>query len=301
MSLKDAQHKLSTDISTLYETYLLISKNRQYFNELDVALLQQHLLHIYHSLLKVQSQLGTLPNVEELGLPLSSSQVPAPDPHHGEEPGDLFSVPGIPEAQPAKEEAEAPEQPELVPPVKEPVAETPPAPPREEPVQEPEPADAVTETPADPATDIPEPTLDDLEKLTREQEARDEEAAAKTVPAESPAPEAQPSAPAGKDESSLSLLDKLTANIRTSDVYEKIAREQLSLKQAINLNKKIAFVNNLFNENTVEYAKAIERLNSASGLHEALRHFSELKHQYNWNNENPLVRDLEQLIEKRYS
>ena len=69
--------------------------------------------------------------------------------------------------------------------------------------------------------------------------------------------------------------------MRTPDVYEKIAREQQqSLKQAINLNKKIAFVNNLFNENTVEYAKAIEKLNASTTVHEALRYFNELKHQY---------------------
>jgi hypothetical protein len=98
----------------------------------------------------------------------------------------------------------------------------------------------------------------------------------------------------------LSLLDKLSASMRTPDVYEKIAREQQqSLKQAINLNKKIAFVNNLFNENTVEYAKAIEKLNASTTVHEALRYFNELKHQYSWSNENILVKELESLIEKR--
>lgn len=73
-----------------------------------------------------------------------------------------------------------------------------------------------------------------------------------------------------------------------------------NLKAGITLNKKIAFVNELFKENTVEYAKAIDRLNSSADLNEALRYFNELKHHYAWNNDNELVVDLEQLIQKRF-
>ena len=153
-----------------------------------------------------------------------------------------------------------------------------------------------------------EPTLDDLEKLMQAQELAEEQAKLNdeleafevqtTLPLEPVKPLVAEVTPVAE----VSLLDKLSAAMRTPDVVEKIAREQQqSLKQAINLNKKIAFVNNLFNENTVEYAKAIEKLNASSTLHEALRYFNELKHQYSWSNENALVKELEQLIEKRYS
>ncbi len=75
MNLKEVQNKLSSDISQLYETYQLISKSKQHFNELDVALLQQQLLHVYHSLLKVQSQMAQLPtNIEEL-FPAITEQI----------------------------------------------------------------------------------------------------------------------------------------------------------------------------------------------------------------------------------
>jgi hypothetical protein len=74
-----------------------------------------------------------------------------------------------------------------------------------------------------------------------------------------------------------------------------------NIKSAINLNKKIAFVNELFKENVVEYAKAIDRLNNAADLNDAFRIQNELKHQYQWENTNELVQDLERLIKRRFA
>ena len=73
-----------------------------------------------------------------------------------------------------------------------------------------------------------------------------------------------------------------------------------NIKGAINLNKKIALVKILFNENVVEYAKAIERLNNALDKTDAMRIYNEFKHQYQWDNENELVLDLEHLIKRRF-
>lgn len=74
-----------------------------------------------------------------------------------------------------------------------------------------------------------------------------------------------------------------------------------NIKSAINLNKKIAFVNELFKENVVEYAKAIERLNQATDRNDAFRIHNELKHLHNWDNNNELVIDLERLIKRRFA
>jgi hypothetical protein len=299
MNLKEVQNKLSADISQLYETYQLISKSKQYFNDLDVALLQQQLLHIYHSLLKVQGQMAQLPDNQELATP--SLLEPEIKQYEEEEitPLDI----AIAEVETAEITPE-----EVLLPLKETVVEL---------EQEPETLKTIEknteyevvetiETPK-PNTLVfdfnknAEPTLDDLEKLMEEKEIAEDQVpqVQATLPLETsdvkpnlvvePSPE-------------LSLLDKLSASMRNPDVYEKITREQQqSLKQAINLNKKIAFVNNLFNENTVEYAKAIEKLNASTTVHEALRYFNELKHQYSWSNENILVKELESLIEKRFA
>jgi hypothetical protein len=74
-----------------------------------------------------------------------------------------------------------------------------------------------------------------------------------------------------------------------------------SIKSAINLNKKISFVNELFKENVVEYAKAIDRMNNANDRNDAYRIYNELKHHYNWDNNHELVHDLERLIKRRFA
>lgn len=299
MNLKEVQNKLSADISQLYETYQLISKSKQYFNDLDVALLQQQLLHIYHSLLKVQGQLAQLPiNQEEVDTNLLEPEIKQ---YVNEEITPLEIA--IAEVETVKITPE-----EVLSPLTETVVELEQEPETLKTIEkhtEPEVVEKI-ETPK-PNTLVfdfnknDEPTLDDLEKLMEEKETVVDQVpqVQATLPLETsdvkpnlvvePSPE-------------LSLLDKLSASMRTPDVYEKISREQQqSLKQAINLNKKIAFVNNLFNENTVEYAKAIEKLNASTTVHEALRYFNELKHQYSWSNENLLVKELETLIEKRFA
>lgn len=306
MNLKEAQNKLSSDISQLYETYQLISKSKQHFNDLDVALLQQQLLYVYHSLLKVQGQLAQLPeNTDEITPALAAQVIKQ---HVVDEVTPLdIAIAEVETAQITPEEVLAPlteaeveleTEPETIASVEEhtePEIKTP-----EVEIVE------VEETPK-PNTLVfdfntnAEPTLDDLEKLMEEKELAEAEVpqVQATLPLETPKVEAKPVVEPTPE---LSLLDKLSASMRTPDVYEKIAREQQqSLKQAINLNKKIAFVNNLFNENTVEYAKAIEKLNASTTVHEALRYFNELKHQYSWSNENALVKELEGLIEKRFA
>lgn len=299
MNLKEVQNKLSADISQLYETYQLISKSKQYFNDLDVALLQQQLLHIYHSLLKVQGQLAQLPdNQEETAPNLLEPKIK----QYREEEITPLDI-AIAEVETVEINPK-----EVLLPLTETIVELEQEPETLKTIEkhiEPEVIETI-ETPK-PNTLVfdfnknVEPTLDDLEKLMEEKEVAEDQVSEvqATLPLETsdlkpnllvePAPE-------------LSLLDRLSASMRSPDVYEKITREQeQSLKQAINLNKKIAFVNNLFNENTVEYAKAIEKLNASTTVHEALRYFNELKHQYSWSNENILVKELESLIEKRFA
>lgn len=300
MDLNDAQQKMSTDIAQLYETYQLISKSKQQFNELDVALLQQQLLFVYRSLLQVQHSLAQMPKAPlEPVLPLTEA-IKEPLVIETKAPEILPQIPVV-----VQEEIE----------VEAPVLPAEPEPIKPEPIPP-----ATTGSLFDLDTSVSklnnvtenEPTLDDLEKLLEMAEQPATEKESKEAQDTSfkqdlsaysflTVTENKPVA-TEKAEAEMSLLDKLAATVRTTEVLEKIAREQQqSLKQAINLNKKIAFVNNLFNENTVEYAKAIEKLNSSSTVHEALRYFNELKHQYNWSNENVLVKDLEQLIEKRFS
>lgn len=100
----------------------------------------------------------------------------------------------------------------------------------------------------------------------------------------------------------ISLHEKLSSSAESKiGLADKLQQKVESLKSAISLNQKIAFVNVLFKENTVEYAKAIEKLNNANNVDEAMRYFTELKLHYDWENDNELVKSLQGLIEKRFA
>ena len=99
-----------------------------------------------------------------------------------------------------------------------------------------------------------------------------------------------------------SLNERIAQKMDGFQFTEKIVEPKIdSLKTAISLNKKIAFVNELFKENVVEYAKSIDKINGANNLSEAMLFWSEMKITHNWNNEHPLVKDLEKLIQRRFS
>lgn len=298
MSLKEAHQILSADINRLYETYTLISSNKHQFNDLDVALLQQQLLHVYHSLLKIQAQLSPLPvnnnQIEEI-LPMAGLK---PEPEANLTDNNLKPVP-----ETIKETAAPVVEPTVEPePIKEaevsaievPIVETVELQ-IEEPIRQ-APHTLTLELEAPPVITDNETTLDDLEAMLQDKELGEAVKVSQMIQQEIPTEKTQ-DAP-----TEMSVHEKLSANLKTSDLYDKISKsQQQSLKQSITLNKKIAFVNQLFNENTVEYAKSIEKLNASGSLHEALRYFNELKHQYNWSNEHVLVKELEQLVEKRFS
>jgi hypothetical protein len=99
-----------------------------------------------------------------------------------------------------------------------------------------------------------------------------------------------------------SLNDIIAQKLDGFQLSEKAIEPKIdNLKTAISLNKKIAFVNELFKENVVEYAKSIDKINNSNNISEAMLIWTELKITHNWNNENTLVKDLEKLIQRRFS
>ena len=95
--------------------------------------------------------------------------------------------------------------------------------------------------------------------------------------------------------------DKNSKEILNPIVEKTLEAPIDNIKGAITLNKKIAFVNELFNKNVFEYAKSIDRLNQALDLNDALRILSELKHQNAWANNNELVIELERIVKRRFA
>jgi hypothetical protein len=119
------------------------------------------------------------------------------------------------------------------------------------------------------------------------------------IPKENPKPE--PVLSVEKMEDELSFNERIAKNMERYQISDKPVEPKIdNLKTAISLNKKIAFVNELFKENVVDYAKNIDRINNASDINEAMGYFAELKTQYNWQATNELVVELEKLIQRRF-
>ena len=145
-----------------------------------------------------------------------------------------------------------------------------------------------------------------------------------TTVAEMPVPETEPEplpeseeedegAPVPPEETNLlhsvpHEREELTLNERLSQAQDKKALlDKLmhtpidNIKSHITLNKKVAFIIGLFNQESDDYTKAIEDLNTANNLQEALDIFHVLKSRYGWGPGVELARELEILVRRRYS
>ena len=85
-------------------------------------------------------------------------------------------------------------------------------------------------------------------------------------------------------------------------VPNKIQKPSIQdLTKAIGLNDKFLFANELFDGNMQEYSIAIQQLNGAGSLESAMDYFSNLQQLYEWDMEKETVKQLVDLVDRRYS
>lgn len=85
-------------------------------------------------------------------------------------------------------------------------------------------------------------------------------------------------------------------------VVNKIQKPSIQdLTKAIGLNDKFVFANDLFEGNMQEYNIAIQQLNGAGSLESAMDYFSNLQQLYEWDMEKETVKQLIDLVDRRYS
>lgn len=85
-------------------------------------------------------------------------------------------------------------------------------------------------------------------------------------------------------------------------VPNKIQKPSIQdLTKAIGLNDKFLFANELFDGNMQEYNIAIQQLNGAGSLESAMDYFSSLQQLYDWDMEKETVKQLVDLVDRRYS
>ena len=73
------------------------------------------------------------------------------------------------------------------------------------------------------------------------------------------------------------------------------------LREAIGINDKFLFVNELFNGDLEQYNKVIDELNSFSGLSGAQTYLAELQVQYQWTENSPAFQKLNSLLERKFA
>lgn len=74
-----------------------------------------------------------------------------------------------------------------------------------------------------------------------------------------------------------------------------------NLKNAISINLRLQFINNLFKGNVELMNQTLDELNSLNDITDAERKINTLIHQLNWNPEYELFINFKELIERRYS
>lgn len=122
------------------------------------------------------------------------------------------------------------------------------------------------------------------------------------------APAEKTEVPAEKVDTSANTADKdLTLNERFSTLKKDVnlAERHLNnpitdLSKEISLNKKFAFVNELFDGNMDQYSAAIQQLNNIGSLEYAKKYINELKATRRWDRESATVNSFIELVERRW-
>ncbi len=104
---------------------------------------------------------------------------------------------------------------------------------------------------------------------------------------------------AEKKKPSKSIYDVLSKEVTPVDASAKTVGQSIpDLEKAISLNEKFVFIKELFGGNAQKYSLSISKLNSMSGMAEAMNYISSNFPEWNMNDNN--VKLLIELIKRRY-
>ncbi|GMT44905.1 MAG: hypothetical protein IEMM0006_0737 [bacterium] len=176
--------------------------------------------------------------------------------------------------------------------------------------------DVVTESPTDenqetpvvePEETVPEP---ETEKIPVTEEKSVEPFAEEKPVEEKPEPVERTEKPAELPKTTLDLFsealpetlgDTLTPTEKPA-VADSLQISGINdLREAIGINDKFLFINELFNGDLERYNKVIDELNGFSGLSGAQTYLTELQVQYQWAENGPAYQKLNVLLERKFA
>ena len=122
----------------------------------------------------------------------------------------------------------------------------------------------------------------------------DTEAEAALMPLHEKLKAGQPTAPA--------LADTLRSTAGPASLAERAGPKVETLREAISINQRFSFINELFNGENMDYHAAIQHLDSLPTAEQARAHVSDdLAQRYDWNRKEEHVNKLLKLIERKFA
>lgn len=161
--------------------------------------------------------------------------------------------------------------------------------------------------------EVERPSFDFTAAFSAPKEETQEESKSNTfIEQEAPKEEISPKQEEEEEETQTSLLDAIGTDDESineslmdeddNSLASKMQKSPLSdIKEAVGMNDRFSYINELFEENTEAYNKAIEQLNTLNNKVEAKEQLSEMAVQYDWDLENKLVQKFVEIVERRYS
>lgn len=97
------------------------------------------------------------------------------------------------------------------------------------------------------------------------------------------------------------VVEKLSEENQAETIADKIGSHKITgLKQAIGINEKFFFINELFQGNMKEYNETINALDQVEGMQPAKDFLENICRKNNWNTEGNAVKKLNEFIERKF-
>ncbi|MBN2638406.1 MAG: hypothetical protein JXR65_04900 [Bacteroidales bacterium] len=147
---------------------------------------------------------------------------------------------------------------------------------------------------------------DDLEQETKEEDVFED---SETEPETETEEETTGQSVASEIKTTLDLFSDTTedslgttfARQKQPSLGEVMKKPVGDLREAIGINDKFLFINEMFNGDMSRYNKVLDELNDFTGLSGAITYLSELSVQYNWKKDQAAYRRFEELLQKKYN
>ena len=98
------------------------------------------------------------------------------------------------------------------------------------------------------------------------------------------------------------VAEEISERVNKESLAEKFQKDKITdLKEAIGINEKFYFINELFDGVMKEYNEAIETLNSKPSMEEATTYLNQLKEERDWKENTEAVGQLKGILERKFN